>query len=99
MGQAGACSKDIAHSLILTLAVPRRATSDSNVQALTQYLTYGFQAAGYPIVCMESRGVHAALEAMRNKTDKNDARRIAQILRTGWYRSVHVKRLKKRKSP
>ena len=26
---------------------------------LTQYLTYGFQAAGYPIVCMEARGVHA----------------------------------------
>ena len=58
---------------------------------LTQYLTYGFQAAGYPIVCMEARGVHAALQAMRNKTDKNDARGIAQILRTGWYRSVHVK--------
>ncbi len=33
MGLAGACSKDIAHSLILTLAAPRRATSDSNVQA------------------------------------------------------------------
>jgi transposase len=58
---------------------------------LTQYLTYGFQAGDYPIVCMESRGVHAALQAMRNKTDKNDARGIAQILRTGWYRRVHVK--------
>jgi len=28
---------------------------------------------------------------MRNKTDKNDARGIAQILRTGWYSRVHVK--------
>jgi len=30
---------------------------------------------------------------MRNKTDKNDARGIAQILRTGWYRRVQVKNM------
>ena len=35
--------------------------------------------------------MNAALSAMRNKTDKNDARGIAQILRTGWYSRVHVK--------
>jgi transposase len=40
---------------------------------------------------MESRQVKAALSAMRNKTDKNDARGIAQILRTGWFSRVHVK--------
>ena len=61
---------------------------------LTQYLTYGLQAAGYEVVCMESRQVKAALSAMRNKTDKNDARGIAQILRTGWYSRVHVKSLR-----
>ena len=60
---------------------------------LTQYLTYGLQAAGYAVVCMESRQVKAALSAMRNKTDKKDARGIAQILRTGWYSRVHVKSL------
>jgi transposase len=39
-----------------------------------------------------SRWEHeAVLEAMRNKTDRNDARGLAQILRTGWYRTVHVK--------
>lgn len=58
---------------------------------LTQYLMYGLQAAGYEVVCMESRQVKAALSAMRNKTDKNDARGIAQILRTGWFSRVHVK--------
>ncbi len=58
---------------------------------LTQTLTYGLQAAGYALVCMEARQVKAALSAMRNKTDKNDARGIAQILRTGWYSRVHVK--------
>jgi len=60
---------------------------------LTQYLTYGLQSAGFEIICMESRQVKAALSAMRNKTDKNDARGIAQILRSGWYSQVHVKSL------
>jgi transposase len=59
--------------------------------ALTQYLTHGLQAIGFDVVCMEARQVAAALAAMRNKTDRNDARGIAQILRTGWYSPVHVK--------
>jgi transposase len=58
---------------------------------LTQYLTYGLQFAGYEVICMEARQVKAALSAMRNKTDKNDARGIAQILRSGWYSRVHIK--------
>ena len=58
---------------------------------LTQYLTYGLQAAGFEVICMEARQVKAALSAMRNKTDRNDAQGIAQLLRSGWYRRVHVK--------
>jgi transposase len=58
---------------------------------LTQYLTYGLQAAGFEVICLEARQVAASLAAMRNKTDRNDARGLAQILRSGWYRRVHVK--------
>ena len=58
---------------------------------LAQYLTYGLQSAGFDVVCMEARQVQAALAAMRNKTDKHDARGIAQLLRSGWYSQVHVK--------
>ena len=58
---------------------------------LTQYLTYGLQFAGFDVVCMEARQVKSALSAMRNKTDKHDARGIAQLLRSGWYSRVHIK--------
>ncbi len=58
---------------------------------LAQYLTYGLQSAGYDVACMEARQIKAALSAMRNKTDKHDARGIAQLLRSGWYSQVRVK--------
>ena len=58
---------------------------------LTQYLTHGLRGLGFDVACMEARQVAATLSAMRNKTDRNDAHGIAQILRTGWYNPVHVK--------
>ncbi len=58
---------------------------------MSQHLYFGLQAAGFDVVCLEARQVNAALSAMRNKTDKNDARGIAHILRTGWFSPVHMK--------
>lgn len=58
---------------------------------LSQHLYFGLTAEGFDVVCMEARQVNAALSAMRNKTDKNDARGIAQVLRTGWFSPVHMK--------
>lgn len=58
---------------------------------MSQYLFFGLQAEGFEVVCMEARQVSAALSAMRNKTDRNDARGIAQVLRTGWFNPVHMK--------
>ncbi|MEO0551520.1 MAG: IS110 family transposase [Pseudomonadota bacterium] len=59
--------------------------------SLSQHLYFGLQDKGFDIVCMEARQVSAALSAMRNKTDKTDAKGIAQILRTGWFSPVHMK--------
>ncbi len=46
---------------------------------------------GLPMVLLEARQAAAALQAQRNKTDKNDARGLAHLVRAGWYRPVHVK--------
>ena len=59
--------------------------------SLTAWLHQGLTQAGVPAICIEARQAKAAMGAMPNKTDRNDARGIAQIMRTGWYRVVHVK--------
>ena len=46
---------------------------------------------GLPVVCLDARHAQASLSMQVNKTDKNDAAGLAQIVRTGWYREVQVK--------
>lgn len=60
---------------------------------LSQWLYAGMVKAGLPVVLLETRHVKAALSAMIVKTDRRDARGIAQLLRMGWYRPVHCKSL------
>ncbi len=59
---------------------------------LSQWLYFGLRDAGLPAVCIETRHAKAAITAMAmNKTDRNDARSLAQLVRSGWFKSVHVK--------
>jgi transposase len=49
------------------------------------------------MICVETRHMRAVLKAQINKTDRNDARGIAQVMRAGLYRVVHVKTLRSQK--
>jgi transposase len=59
--------------------------------SLSPWLQVELKQRGLPAICLEAWHARAALSAMRNKTDKADARGIAHIVRTGWFREVHVK--------
>lgn len=59
--------------------------------SLSQWLHAGLTRQGFKVSVMEARHVHAAFGAMRVKTDRNDARGLAQLVRLGWFKSVHVK--------
>src|SRR5262249_44180755 len=64
---------------------------------LSQWLFSGLAEAGLPVICVETRHMRAVLKAQINKTDRNDARGIAQMMRVGLYRPVHVKTLRRQK--
>src|ERR1700726_4627570 len=64
---------------------------------LSQWLFNGLAEAGLPVICVETRHMRAVLQAQINKTDRNDARGMAQMMRAGLYRPVHVKTLRSQK--
>ena len=59
--------------------------------SLSPWLHKELQRCGMPIVCLEALHTRASLAAQRNKTDRNDALGIAQLLRSGWCKTVDVK--------
>jgi transposase len=60
---------------------------------LSQWLYAAMREAGLPVELLETRHVRDAFKAMPVKSDRNDARGIAQLMRLGWFRSVHCKSL------
>ncbi len=60
---------------------------------LSQWLYAGLRKAGVAVELLETRHVHNAFKTMPVKTDRKDARGIAQLMRLGWFRPVHCKSL------
>jgi len=58
---------------------------------LSQWLYAALRQADLAIELLETRHVRAAFKAMPVKSDRNDARGIAQLMRLGWFRPVHCK--------
>jgi transposase len=79
----------------ISVLVRRHAGADARMGietgAMTPWLVHELRNLGFEVICLDARHARAALEMQINKTDQNDAEGLAQIVRTGWYRSVHVK--------
>src|SRR5262249_52871110 len=58
---------------------------------LSQWLYAEMKKAGLPVELLETRHVRNAFKTMPVKTDRKDARGIAQLVRVGWFRPVHCK--------
>jgi transposase len=65
--------------------------------ATSPWLCHALLALRWPAICIETRHAKAAMAAQNVKTDRNDARGIAHIMRAGWFRAVHVKSHESRK--
>ncbi|WP_236555117.1 IS110 family transposase [Novosphingobium sp. 9U] len=90
----GTCPSD---PHVLASQLKRHAGADARIGietgAMTPWLVHGLRQAGLTVDCLDARRVKAALQMRLNKTDQNDAEGLAQVMRTGWYRPVHVKSL------
>jgi len=82
---------------VLTNNIDRLARVGLEAGPLSQWLYSALAEAGLPVICVETRHMRAVLKAQVNKTDRNDARGIAQMMRVGLYRPVHVKTLRSQK--
>ena len=58
---------------------------------LSQWLYAGLKEAGFAVELLETRHVRDAFKSMPVKTDRKDARGIAQLMRLGWFKPVHCK--------
>jgi len=75
----------------INAAVRRNAGDDARIGIetgpMTLWLVHELRNLGLEAVCLDARHARAALKMQINKTDQN----VAQIVRTGWCRAVHVK--------
>ncbi len=88
----GVCAsrpEEIAHIVCLHAGAEARIGIETG--PMTPWLIHELRALALDVVCLDARHAKAALQMQINKTDQNDAEGLAQIMRTGWYRSVYVK--------
>jgi transposase len=60
---------------------------------LTPWLWHELSARDPVVHCIDARRAKAQLALRPNKTDRNDARGLAEIARMGWYANIRVKSL------
>lgn len=61
--------------------------------ATTPWLWRELRDRGVPVTCIDARHANRALSMRRNKTDRNDALGLAELMRIGWYKEARVRDL------
>ncbi|MEQ1650823.1 MAG: IS110 family transposase [Hyphomicrobiaceae bacterium] len=90
-GRCASTPDAIAATILDKAAGSRRVGLESGPLSTWHY--HGLKELGVPVICIDARHAHAGLSMQLNKTDKNDARGIAELMRVGWYREVAVRDL------
>ena len=79
----------------LTALIRKRAPKAERIGfetgAMASWLWHELRRVDLPVVCIDARHAHAVLSVRMNKSDENDARGLAELVRVGWYREVKVK--------
>lgn len=76
---------------LLRKRAPRADRIGFETGAMASWLWHELRRVDLPVVCIDARHAHAALSVRMNKSDQNDARGLAELVRVGWYREVKVK--------
>ena len=76
---------------VIRKRAPHAARIGFETGAMASWLWHELKRIDLPVVCIDARHAHAALSVRINKSDPNDARGLAELMRMGWYREVRVK--------
>src|ERR1700727_2728625 len=76
---------------LLRKHAPRAERIGFETGAMASWLWHELRRVELPVVCIDARHAHAALSVRINKSDQNDARGLAELVRVGLYREVKVK--------
>jgi transposase len=88
----GSCATDpdkIVHTIAAEVGEVEKIVHESG--PLSIWLTRELIKRQVPLVCIDARAALKVLSARMNKSDKSDAVGLAQLARTGWYDTVHIK--------
>ena len=95
-GRSASMAEAIAHELVKAPSCRRILFETGRMAPI---LFHGLSHLGFPVICIESRQAYQALKSLAtHKTDRNDARGLAHLARTGFFKPVHVKSLPAQRS-
>ena len=94
--EGSVASRPAALAKLLNAKAPHAERIALETGSLSSWLWHELKAAGFPVVCLDARHAKAALSMRINKTDRNDARGLAELIRIGWYREAKVKSMESR---